>query len=432
MEFWNVIRSRRSIRSFQDKSVPLSKLKKIISAARWAPSACNEQLWKFIVVRDKTKLKKLVNECGVSKLILTAPVTIMVFYYKNPFPQNIQSASAAVQNILLAAINEGLGSLWIGGSGNSDKIKKLLDVPEDYLFICQVLLGYTKKIPKTPAKKELKEIISFEKFFGYAPIQTHDPNKWTLKQIKEHQKYFSSKTDPGKEMMVINKDEKSLIKKILNENYHSGRIADLFSYDGSLLYCFPKKPISVELSKETANYISVIEKSNSIIFNDKLPFRDNSISLMTILLKLESIPMKEYNLLFGDTYRILAKGGKLIIIYRKKHSIYGLIYYFIKRFFKDDLRRSGIFTYFGPYQPIKLPVKELKRKGFDVKIKGYYLIPPVLEDYYYLFKQYLNAANTYLDSVKKKTLLGSLINLFAKATKNVGLFGSMEVIIARK
>jgi nitroreductase/SAM-dependent methyltransferase len=432
MEFWKVINSRRSVRSFQDKPIPAPKLQKVMSAARWAPSACNEQLWKFIIIKDKTKLKKLVDECGVSKLVLAAPVTVFVFYYKNPFPQNIQSASASVQNILLAATNEGLGSLWIGGSGNSDKIKQSLGVPADYIFICQILLGYAKTEPLPPAKKELNEIISFEKFLGYSPINTHNPDKWTLKDIREHQKYFSSKTDPGREMMIINRDEKSLIKKVLDENYRSGKIADLFSYDGSLLNLFPKKPVSVELSEETAHYISVINKSTQEIFKDKLPFKDNSIGLITILLKLESIPAKDHAPIFKEIHRVLTKGGKLIIVSRKNHSIYSLAYSLIKKFFNDDIRKSGIFTFFGPYQPIKPPVRELKKIGFDVKLRKYYLIPPVIEDYYHLLKQYMKAKNTYLDSVKKRTLLGSLINLSAKATKNIGLFSSTAVIIAKK
>jgi len=231
-------------------------------------------------------------------------------------------------------------------------------------------------------------------------------------------------------MMVVNKNERSLIEKILSQNYTKGKILDMFSYDGSLLGCFPKKPFSLDLSKETADYTAVLKKSNPVILKEKLPFDDNSISLVTILLKLESIPSRDYGLLFKEAYRVLVKGGKLVIISRKRFSLYGAMYSVIKAFFKDDIRKSGIFTCFGPYQPIKLPVKELRKKGFDVKVSSFYLIPPVLEDYYSLFKQYINAGNTYLDSVKKKTLPGSVISLFAKLTKN--LPGSLGVIIATK
>ena len=172
MDFWKVVESRRSIRSFEEKDIPQPLLEKVLSAARWSPSACNEQLWKFIIVKDKNKLNKLVNDCGVSKLVLNAPVTVFVFYYKNPHPQNIQSASAAVQNILLAATNEGLGSLWIGGSGSDEQIMKFLNIPEDYVFICQILLGYPSNVQRMPSKKELKEIIHYEQFQGEIPIKT--------------------------------------------------------------------------------------------------------------------------------------------------------------------------------------------------------------------------------------------------------------------
>ena len=430
MQFWEVIKERRSIRQFDKKPVLDDKLKKVIEAATFAPSSCNEQLWKFIAV--KKNLHKLVNECGVSKLVLHAPVTLFAFYYKSPFPQNIQSASAAVQNVLLAATNEGLGSLWIGGSGNHKKIKKILGVPNDYVLICQILLGYPKKKISPPPRKPVSEILTFEKFAGSVPKESHNPNKWTLKQIIEHQEYFCRKTTPGLPMMVINKKEINIIQNTLNQYSTKGKIVDLFSYDGSLLKYFPSIPYSIELSRQTAFYTTSAVNSNPIVMTEKLPFKDNSISQVTILFKLESIPQSEHNRIFKEAFRILKNGDKLIIISRTKYSLFGIVHWLIVKFFKDNIRKSGIFTFFGPYTPIKNQKNTLNKIGFSVESKNYYFIAPIFEDFYYLLKQYIKAKNTYLDSSKKKTTVGNILHTLAKLTKNIGFLGSINVTVAQK
>jgi len=424
MDLWKVIKTRRSVRQFMKKPVPDNVLNKVLSAATVAPSACNEQNWKFVVVRNKETLKRMVQDCGLSRLVLNAPLTVFVFYYKSPYPQNIQSASAAVQNILLAATNEGLGSLWIGGSGSYSKIKNILQVPDDFDLICQVLLGYSNQTKRSPSRKPLSEIVYHEKFIGENIVTSHNPDKWTLDQIKNHQRFFCSKTTPGTKMMVTSNQERHLIKDILRK-HTSGKIVDFFSYDGSLLDCFPVKPLSVDLSKETMNYVKTLKKSKPILINDKIP----SASLVTLIFKLESIPKKEYRNLFTKIAQILDKNGKLIIISRKTNSLYSFIHKLVIKSFKDDVRKSGIFSFFGPYYPIN--VNKLPLDKFKVRSKNYFFIPPILEQYYYLYKQYKVGGNTYLDSVKKGTLIAKFLRSLAKLTKNFP-FGSINVTIAEK
>ena len=77
MDLFDAIYNRRSIRKFSDKEVPNDDLYKILDAARWAPSACNQQLWNFIIVKEKETKEKLVKEAGSSALIPKSSVLIV-------------------------------------------------------------------------------------------------------------------------------------------------------------------------------------------------------------------------------------------------------------------------------------------------------------------------------------------------------------------
>ncbi len=143
MKTLEAIEQRRSIRRFQDASISDEQIREILRAATLAPSGKNAQPWRFIVVKDdkRAEMVRLMRE-GISKMIAQgvnagsaewtakimehAPVTVFVF---NPHGQhpwlprsieqvfgdlvNVQSTGAAIQNMLLAAQDMGIGSLWI-------------------------------------------------------------------------------------------------------------------------------------------------------------------------------------------------------------------------------------------------------------------------------------------------------------------------------
>ena len=144
-----IIKNRRSIRQFDlSKKVELEKINQLLEAANWAPSACNAQAWHFVVINDKFMINDLIEK-GFSKAKNT-PVLIFVFYrtyvkgkpINHDFDDDIQSASASIQNMLLMAHNLGLGATWINGI-NID-IKKVIEIPYGYKFIAMVKLGYPK------------------------------------------------------------------------------------------------------------------------------------------------------------------------------------------------------------------------------------------------------------------------------------------------
>ncbi|MCS7112706.1 MAG: nitroreductase family protein [Nitrososphaerota archaeon] len=176
MEVFEAIRTRRSIRVYEDKPVEDEKLLRILEAARLAPSAGNRQPWRFIVVTDP-KIKeeiRMVKERmrppqarGPRRSPLdTAPVVIVgcaipeVSFPGTDFWKI--DVSIALQNLVLAAWELELGTCWIGVFHEEQELKKVLRVPEEARIVAMITVGYPaeKKEPVTD-RKPLQQIISY-------------------------------------------------------------------------------------------------------------------------------------------------------------------------------------------------------------------------------------------------------------------------------
>lgn len=168
MEIFNIIKNRRSIRKFTQQEVPQDLIEKLIEAGAWAPSACNAQGWRFIVVRDE-KVKKEIVKYGGSVTIGMAPVAIIVIYdnrTKNlEYQDHIQSAAAAIENILLAAGSLGLTGSWICHLPSQRTLRKILKIPASFSPIACIILGYQAKEPLPVVRRyPLEKIVSYNKF----------------------------------------------------------------------------------------------------------------------------------------------------------------------------------------------------------------------------------------------------------------------------
>jgi len=168
MEVFEAIKNRYSCRSYKAEPVPEKKLKKILEAARLAPSAHNEQEWKFVVVRDVKKRKEVAEAAGQS-FIEEAPVIIMAVGLD---PEHIMSSgnpayaidlAIAVEHMALQAVEEGLGTCWIGAF-DQEAVKKILKIPERYKVVALLPLGYPAGEPRPKSRKKLEEIISYDGF----------------------------------------------------------------------------------------------------------------------------------------------------------------------------------------------------------------------------------------------------------------------------
>ena len=205
MELTEAIRTRRSIRSYEDNAVPEAHLRRIIEAATWAPSGFNKQPWKFIVIRERSMMEQMAAEVrlkleeiaewpgaeGSKKGIMAmfngftvfkeAPVAIAVLTCEYVAPMDkimakqelsfeekfrlralpgLQSVAAAIQNMLLTATALGYGTCW--GTGcliASAEIEKILKAGDDWHLVAIVPVGIAKVTPKPPKRKAVDAVM---------------------------------------------------------------------------------------------------------------------------------------------------------------------------------------------------------------------------------------------------------------------------------
>ena len=147
----NEIMNRRSVRVFEDREVESEKIINCLRAAMQSPSARNNQPWEFIVINDESTIKNLENISNGTKLPTNTAKTIVAFVLNNQteFPEFLpQDMGACVENFMLQAVAEGLGTVWMGMYPRVDSINKLaeiLNIPEGYSAFSLVAVGYPTK-----------------------------------------------------------------------------------------------------------------------------------------------------------------------------------------------------------------------------------------------------------------------------------------------
>jgi len=175
MEFYDVIKTRRSVRSYKPDPIPDDVLKRVLDAARIAPSGSNRQPWKFIVVKDEETKRKLVSACHNQSWMAEAPVIIVACAQELDYNRGgymgklsgVMDATIAFTHLILAARAEGLGTCWIGAFDN-ERVKEILGVPEGWNVAALTPLGYPAEgenaFRETTNRKPLEEIVSTDKF----------------------------------------------------------------------------------------------------------------------------------------------------------------------------------------------------------------------------------------------------------------------------
>ena len=149
--FYDLLKSRRSIREFQNKKVEKEKIDIILKSALLAPSSRSRRPWEFVVVTDKELLMKL-SKCREhsSSFLADAPLGIVVIADPKTCDVWIEDASIASIIIQLTAQSLGLGSCWIqvrerytaNNERAGDYIKSILGIPPRYEVECMIAIGY--------------------------------------------------------------------------------------------------------------------------------------------------------------------------------------------------------------------------------------------------------------------------------------------------
>ncbi|MBI2487120.1 MAG: nitroreductase family protein [Deltaproteobacteria bacterium] len=162
MDTFECIRKRRDIRSYLKKDVPDDVIRKIIEAGRLAPSAMNLQPWQFIVIKNKETLKELGEFCMSGRFVVQAPFAVVVVTDPVNKWHEIDGARA-VQNMALAAWNEGIGCCWIGAI---EKVKEKLNIPRNLHVLTILPFGYPEEftVKRKKVRKSPDEVFHWEKF----------------------------------------------------------------------------------------------------------------------------------------------------------------------------------------------------------------------------------------------------------------------------
>ena len=180
------IATRTSIRAYTEAPVEQAKIEKMLKAAMAAPTAMNKQPWHFVVVTDKDQLKSLSETSPYSGMVAKAPLAIAVCGDMLKAMDGggrdfwIQDASAATQNLLLAAHAMGLGAVWTGIYPDLDRCKSIAEVlslPENIIPLNVVVIGYPAQNP-TPKDKWKPANVSYNRY-GSADGKTIDMEKMT-------------------------------------------------------------------------------------------------------------------------------------------------------------------------------------------------------------------------------------------------------------
>ena len=158
MDVYEAITKRRSIRRFKQDPISKDVLKKLMEAARICPSAANLQPLRYIVVANPRLVKQVFPCTKWAGYITPAgnppegeePVAYIVVLIDTEIVSDpnhgLRDSGAAVENIILAAVEEGIGSCWLGAV-NKKKIRELLDIPERFVVDTLVALGYPNEEP---------------------------------------------------------------------------------------------------------------------------------------------------------------------------------------------------------------------------------------------------------------------------------------------
>jgi nitroreductase len=172
MDVIETLRARRSVRSFTAQPVDRKTLCRVLEAARIAPSAKNQQEWKFLVVQDPEKRAQLVPACANQTFVAEAPVVIACCGTLPDYTMRCGQlaypidVAIAIDHMTIQATAEGLGTCWIGAF-YEDQVKAILGIPDGVRIVQLLILGYPAQ-PLTPIpsaakkRKDLEDIVCWE------------------------------------------------------------------------------------------------------------------------------------------------------------------------------------------------------------------------------------------------------------------------------
>ena len=159
MQYQDLIKKRRSNRSYKTDMIPDDKMKKLYEALQIAPSGSNKQDFKFIFVTDTNLRKEIAQKACHQDFIQEAPI-LMIAVCKKGYEFN---TAIAVDHMILQATDIGLGTCWINWFGR-DLPRELLNIPDELSIPIMVSIGYANDAPDAKSRKNIDQLICHNKY----------------------------------------------------------------------------------------------------------------------------------------------------------------------------------------------------------------------------------------------------------------------------
>lgn len=156
MEVREAIRGRKSIRKYENRSIPGDVLEALLDSMRLAPSANNKQSWTIIVVTDASLKKRLVPVSGDQKFVGECSAYLVGVAEPGVYYSTVDM-TIALDHLTLRAVEMGLGTCWIGDF-EPEKIKEILGIPKEREVPICMTLGYPAQSPGSRKRKNLAEL----------------------------------------------------------------------------------------------------------------------------------------------------------------------------------------------------------------------------------------------------------------------------------
>ncbi len=324
------IRTRRTIRRWTDQPVSEETVKELLECALWAPSACNMQLWDFVVVTDPATRQSL---AGAVPFADKAQVCIFICYntrFSEGSYANIQSASAAVMNMLLRAHSLGLGGFWQATIHDRQTLRQTLGLPKDVEVLSTTLFGYPAEAPGAPARRDPSHLVHWQKYHPKPTLPSSpDPRDWRLDQIADYQQ---ARIRAGPKYNKPIKSEYEAVRGYLGHALRrvaARRVLDLLPCTGLYLEAIagelPEAELHfVELGQQVAGFVRARLPRPAAYhpYRGTIDLPDGSVDAATCVFRLEGLPPEGRATLLREAARVLKPGGALVLAHINRGSYF--------------------------------------------------------------------------------------------------------------
>ena len=346
--FMALLERRRSTRVFKDEPVPQELIARLIRAATLLPTACNRQLWHFVVVTEPA-LKVKVSDCSDAQqsYLYDAPALIAVFYdtsfeTRNPCRTAEVTIGMTIGALLLAAEAHGLGAIYLGGIRKPSGIAKALGVPSYLRSFGLVCVGYRDDDPPSPPKRPVADVLNFNRFNlpherYHADIR---PHLWKLSQIADFRdkllwykgihidgKTLHVDTDPrfsAKFQFMVGRLGTMLAR------YPAPRVLDVLSFNGDMvlqllnacagkldqLYAYDLTPGIAQFLGERFRQLGPPGRVTCLVNAEAeriaIPLPDGQVQVMSCYERLEHF--HDPRPLLREMNRVLAPDGRVLLV----------------------------------------------------------------------------------------------------------------------